>query len=288
MKRLTVKAPAKINLVLDVVRKRKDGYHDIKTVMHTLEMADSLTFTPRKEGIYLSCDRPGVPTDERNLVMQAARALCAEFKVDYGVHIHLQKRIPVAAGMGGGSSDAAAALVGLCRFWDIPVDYPRLTTLAARLGSDVPFLLKGGCALCTGRGEKVKEWPSAPGIWLVIVNPGFAVPTPTVYQKLKLPLTREKNYITLLRPAVSNKNPVKIGQYLHNDLETVTLAMHPEIGRIKETLQTCGVTGALMSGSGPTVFGILPSAEVGRAVLKGLGSRYSFVSITRTTGTLER
>jgi 4-diphosphocytidyl-2-C-methyl-D-erythritol kinase len=287
MKHLTVKAPAKINLVLEVLKRRKDGYHDIRTVMHTLELADSLTLTARRTDLVVSCDRTDVPTDERNLVVKAAQLLRAEYKVEQGVHIHIQKRIPVAAGLGGGSSDGAAALVGLCRFWNIPVDYERLQGLAAQLGSDVPFLLRGGCALGTGRGDRIFPWQAAPGLWMVLVNPGFAVPTPLIYKNLKLPLTRRKNYITLLRPAISKKNPEKIGEYLYNQLETVTLKMHPEVRRIKEILAACGVSAALMSGSGPTVFGLLPSPEVGRVVLKTLGSRYPFICITRTTGPLD-
>jgi 4-diphosphocytidyl-2-C-methyl-D-erythritol kinase len=284
MKHTTANAPAKINLVLEVVRRRSDGYHDLRTVMHTLELSDTLLFTPRQEGVLVSCEAPGVPANAENLAGRAAELFRQAYGVKGGVHIHIQKRIPVAAGLGGGSSDAAAALVGLCRFWGIPVNYTRLHALAQQLGSDVSFLLRGGCALGTGRGDRLFPWPAVPGLWMVVVNPGFAVPTPLVYKNLKLPLTRKKNYINLLRPAILKKNPEKIGQYLYNQLETVTFKMHPEVARIKELLLANGATAALMSGSGPTVFGLVPSPEAGQKVLRRFTGRYPFVCLTRTTG----
>jgi 4-diphosphocytidyl-2-C-methyl-D-erythritol kinase len=285
LKPVTVNAPAKINLVLEVVRRRPDGYHDLRTVMHTLELADTLRFTPHPAGVRVSCDAPGVPADAGNLAGRAAELFQRAYGLRDGVAIHIQKRIPVAAGMGGGSSDAAATLLGLCRFWDLPVDRKRLHALAQQLGSDVPFLLHGGCALGTGRGDRLFPWPAVPGLWMVVVNPGFAVPTPLVYKKLKLPLTRKKNYINLLRQAILKKNPEKIGQYLYNQLETVTLKMHPEVARIKAALLAAGATAALMSGSGPTVFGLVPSPEAGQKIVKKLAERYPFVCLTRTAGT---
>lgn len=284
MKHTAVNAPAKINLVLEIVRRRPDGYHDIRTVMHTLELSDTLLFTPRQEGVLVSCDTPGVPANADNLAARAAELFREAYGLKSGVHIHIQKRIPVAAGLGGGSSDAAATLMGLCRFWNIPVNYRRLHALARQLGSDVPFLLQGGCALGTGKGDRLFPWPAVTGIWMLVINPGFAVPTPLVYKNLKLPLTSKKNYINLLRPAILKKNPEKIGQYLYNQLETVTLKMHPEVGRIKEVLLAHGAAAALMSGSGPTVFGIVPSPEAGQQMLRKLSGRYPFVCLTRTIG----
>jgi 4-diphosphocytidyl-2-C-methyl-D-erythritol kinase len=284
MKHFTANAPAKINLVLEVLRRRSDGYHELRTVMHTLELSDTLLFTPRQAGVLVSCDQPGVPANSGNLAGRAAELFLREYGLKTGVHIHIQKRIPVAAGLGGGSSDAAATLTALCRFWNLPVDYKRLHLLARQLGADVPFLLQGGCALGTGRGDRLFPWPAVPGLWMLVINPGFAVSTPEVYKNLKLPLTRKKNYINLLRPAIMKKNPGKIGSFLFNQLETVTLKMHPEVARIKEVLLAQGATAALMSGSGPTVFGLVPSPEVGQQALRRLADRYPFVCLTRTAG----
>jgi 4-diphosphocytidyl-2-C-methyl-D-erythritol kinase len=282
MKRVIVHAPAKINLALEIVRRRPDGYHDLRTVMHTLALADRLTLSSRPSGVVLTCKTPGVPTDEKNLAVRAALALQQAYAVTQGVHIHLTKKIPVAAGMGGGSSDAAATLRGLVRLWGLPWEAQRLTSLAASLGSDVPFLLKGGCALGTGRGDRIFPWPVLAGIPVVVVNPGFAVSTAEVYKRLKLPLTREKNYINLMRPAVFEKNPQKIGKYLFNHLETVTLSTHPQVRRIKLQLLKQGASAVLMSGSGPTVFGLVDQVTLGRKIVKALTPQYPFVCLTQT------
>lgn len=282
MRPLKIAAPGKINLVLEVLRRRPDGYHAVRTIMHSLELADTLTITGGDRGVRVTCDHPGVPENEGNLVHRAARLLAETAGIEPAVHIHIAKRVPVAAGMGGGSSDAAAALRGLSRFWNLRPDSRKLASLAARLGSDVAFFLRGGCALGTGRGERIYPWQAVPGMWVAIVNPGVPVSTAEVYKKLNLQLTSQKNYINLMRPAIYRKNPIKISQNLFNQLENVTLTMQPVIGRIKEELTACGVLAAMMTGSGPTVFGLLPSRAAGETVLKTLGARYPVVLVTRT------
>lgn len=285
MTRLSLKAPAKINLVLEVLRRRPDGYHDIRTVMHCLELADTLTVTARRPGLRVSADHPGVPEGAGNLVYRAAEALAEKIGRPADVHIHITKRIPVAAGLGGGSSDAAAALLGLNRFWNLRLPYAQLHALAATLGSDVPFFLRRGCALGTGRGERLTAWPTCPGLPLVIVNPGFPVSTAEVYQQVNLQLTTPKNYIKLIRLALKEKSPIKISQNLYNHLEQVTETMHPVISRIKAGLLENHALGALMSGSGPTVFGLMPSVQAGRAAVKALKRQYPVVLLTQTAET---
>jgi 4-diphosphocytidyl-2-C-methyl-D-erythritol kinase len=284
MRPLTLAAPAKINLVLEVLRRRPDGYHEIRSVMHALALSDTLTIRAGAPGVRLTCDPPGLPTGPDNLVHRAAVLLSGALGRTPAVHIHLRKRVPVAAGLGGGSSDAAATLRGLCRFWRVRLTPRRLADLAAELGSDVPFFLRGGCALASGRGERLHPWPAVPGLWIALVNPGIAVPTSAVYKNLKMPLTSRKNYINLMRPAIVRKNPTKIGLNLFNRLEEVTLGEHPVIGRIKAELLDSGATAALMSGSGSTVFGLLPSRAVGERILKTFGPRYPVVRLTRTVG----
>jgi 4-diphosphocytidyl-2-C-methyl-D-erythritol kinase len=281
----SLEAPAKINLYLQVLRRRADGYHELRTVMHTLELADRLSFSASDQaGIQLTCLDPNVPTGEDNLVVRAALALAAAAGRKPAVRIRLVKRIPLAAGLGGGSSDAAAALLGLNRLWRMGWSKPKLARIGAGLGSDVPFFLWGGCALGTGRGEKIRPWPSLPGMLIALVNPGFEVPTREVYGQLKLKLTSSPNYINLLRPALVEKNPTKISRKLYNRLEEVTLEMHPALKKIKQDLLDCGASAALMSGSGPTVFGLLPSARVAAEVRSRLGKKYPFVKFTRTSG----
>jgi len=283
MRPLRLRAPAKINLVLEILRRRPDGYHQLRTVMHALELADTLTFSPGPAGIRVTCRHPGVPSGSGNLVTRAAGLMAREAGLRPRVRIRLEKRIPVAAGLGGGSSDAAAALLGLNRFWNLHFAPRRLLRLARQLGSDVPFFLSRGCALCTGRGDRVFPWPAVPGMWLVIVNPGLAVSTARIYRRINLQLTRRGNYINLMRSAIYRKNPIKIGKNLFNQLESVTAGMHPVVRRMKTDLLAAGAHAVLMSGSGPTVFGLMPSRPAGLAAAAGLRKRYPSVILTRTS-----
>jgi len=281
---LTVKAPAKINLILEIQGQRPDGYHALRTVMHTLELSDTLRICANAPGLKITCDHSAVPVDERNLVYQAAELLAKQCGIEPRVHIHIYKRIPIAAGMGGGSSDAAATLLGLMQFWNLNVRYTtQLVQIAKRLGSDVPFFLYGGCALGTGRGERIYPWPAFPGMRIALINPGFPVSTAHVYKKFSLRLTRKKACINMMRRAIKKKNVVKIGENLFNDLESVTEGLYPLVRKIKQDLLDCGASAALMTGSGPTVFGLLPSAKIAEQIKKDLGSHYQIVLVTRTS-----
>jgi 4-diphosphocytidyl-2-C-methyl-D-erythritol kinase len=280
---LTLPAPAKVNLILEIQGRRPDGYHELKTVMHTLTLSDTLRFSENTGGLRLVCSHPQVPSDERNLVYRAALRLARAAGITPRVTIRLTKRIPVAAGLGGGSSDAAAALQGLAQWWRLGRRAP-LSRIARELGSDVPFFLSGGCALGTGRGERLTAWPSAPGLWLVLVNPGFPVPTADVYRKFRMQLTRKKACISMMRSALRQKNAAKISQKLFNHLEWVTAAAYPQIARIKRDLIAGGALGALMSGSGPTVFGLAPDRQTAWKLKRRLQAKYPFCLVTRTAG----
>lgn len=278
---LRLEAPAKINLYLEVRGRRPDGYHEIRTVMHSLELADVLTFRPSDSGFRLTCGHPQVPLGEENLVTRAVLLLARRLRREPDFSIHLQKKIPVAAGLGGGSSDAAAALLGAARLWNCR-DPKLLLRLAKQLGSDVPFLLRGGCGYGTGRGEKIFAWPAVPGAWILLVNPGFPVSTAEVYKKASLELTTPSSHINMMRIFIKNRNILEIGRNLKNHLEAVTETMHPVIGRIKRDLRSCGAVAVQMSGSGPTVFGLLPSRAAGERAKIALHSRYPQVILTRT------
>ncbi|MEW6516401.1 MAG: 4-(cytidine 5'-diphospho)-2-C-methyl-D-erythritol kinase [candidate division FCPU426 bacterium] len=282
-RRLTVPAPAKVNLILEIQGRRPDGYHELKTVMHALELADTLCFTENRSGLRLVCNHPQVPVDGSNLIHRAAVRLAQAAGIVPKVTIRLTKRIPVAAGLGGGSSDAAAALLGLARWWRLGRQAP-LRRIASELGSDVPFFLSGGCALGQGRGERLTPWPSAPGMWVVLVNPGFPVSTAEVYRNFRLQLTRKKACITMMRSALKQKNAEKISRKLFNHLEWVTAAKHPLIARIKQELIAGGALGALMSGSGPTVFGLAPDQRTARQLQRRLRAKYPVCLVTRTAG----
>lgn len=246
-------SPAKVNLQLRVLGRRKDGYHDILSLMQRISLADEMTFIPTDEGVSLHC--PGHPDLEgaNNIAYRAAQRFLDRVSHPRGVAITLHKRIPVAAGLGGGSSNAATTLMALNELTPTPLAFPELTTLAAELGADVPFFLfEKAAAWAAGIGDILTEIPPLPPFWLILINPGFPVSTRDIYGGLNLGLTKEGLHYSI--PRFYTLNHLVRG--LTNDLESVTLILHPELGRLKELLLGRGALGALMSGSGPTVFGI--------------------------------
>ncbi|OPY85285.1 MAG: 4-diphosphocytidyl-2-C-methyl-D-erythritol kinase [Smithella sp. PtaU1.Bin162] len=245
-------APAKINLFLHVLRKRPDGYHDIASFMQKINIYDELTFVPRTAGITVLCPNSDLPVSENNLVFRAAQALFSQTNYSSGIEISLLKNIPLAAGLGGGSSDAATTLLTLNEICGINLKKEELMQLGTKLGADVPFFIFGNSALASGIGDKLKIWEDLPKLHIVLINPCFSLSTKTVYESLNLRLTKKRiNYSIPRFSTVSD-----ILREMHNDLETVSLRMHPELVDIKQLLLRNGALGAMMSGSGPTVFGI--------------------------------
>lgn len=281
MNAFTLRSPAKVNLILEIKGKRPDGFHDLKTVMHSLTLADVMSFKPNNTGLKIICSHPQVPNDERNLAYQAALRLSQAYGIEPKVTITIKKNIPVAAGMGGGSSNAATALLGLAKMWEID-NKKKILSIAKSLGSDVPFFLSGGCQLGIGRGDRLYKWPQCEQLKMVVVNPGFSVSTAKVYKNFKLGLTRKKACINMMRQAVIEKNAFKISKYLFNHLALVTEKAHPEVVEIKNALISLGATAALMTGSGPTVFGLVSSDKIAHFIYQKLVSRYPFVAVTST------
>ncbi len=252
-----VKAPAKLNLRLKITNRRPDGYHELVSLVVPIDLFDLLELRVMgKRGIELSCEGFRVPTDENNLAYQAALSFLSKARIEQGVSIKLTKNIPVAAGLGGGSSDAAATLLTLNEMWSQPLSLSELHTIAVQLGADVPFFLYSEPSLATGIGEilePVKKWPK---LWYVIVTPPLQVSTSWVYGNLKLELTRgEYDYIVKFLKSA----PFAVSAILENDLEEVTSTRFPVIETIKEFLVDAGAEGALMTGSGPSVFGVFSS-----------------------------
>ncbi|HXG03793.1 MAG TPA: 4-(cytidine 5'-diphospho)-2-C-methyl-D-erythritol kinase [Candidatus Binatia bacterium] len=256
-------AAAKVNLVLEVLGRRPDGYHEIATIMQAVDLTDRLVLEDA-DSLALSADG-AVPADSTNLALRAAAALREAAGVDCGARITLDKRIPVAAGLGGGSADAAAVLVGLNRLWGLRWPRTRLAEVAASLGSDVPFFLWGGAALATGRGERIE--PVAAGAWaLVLVNPPFGVPTAEVYSRVTPALWSDGHRVRRMAQALRQRRPARIAASLYNGLEAAVAPVHPEIERMKAALVAAGALGAAMSGSGPSVFGVARSFEHARQI----------------------
>jgi 4-diphosphocytidyl-2-C-methyl-D-erythritol kinase len=242
-------APAKINLYLEVVNRRKDNYHNIISVMQTVSLYDRITIEPRPRALSLFCNRADLPADTRNLALRAAAALKKTAGVARGAAITLEKNIPLGAGLGGGSSDAAAVLKGLIDLWDVRLPRRELVKLAASLGADVPFFLTGGRARATGIGDRLTPLPVKREQWYILVNPGFPVSTPWVYGNLRLPLTKRPENTKITK--------------LFNRLEEVVLPHYPAIRKIKDILAAKGIK-AMMSGSGATVFGVLSNELEGK------------------------
>ncbi|MEN6469286.1 MAG: 4-(cytidine 5'-diphospho)-2-C-methyl-D-erythritol kinase [Smithella sp.] len=261
-------APAKINLSLRILRKRPDGYHDLASVMQQISIYDELHYSLRPEGIFLQCPDTDLPTHEDNLIHRAARALFNYTDYSGGVEIILNKKIPTAAGLGGGSSDAATTLMALNDLCSLNVGQTDLMKIGAKLGADVPFFIFSTSAFATGIGDKLHVLPEMPKLNMILINPAFPLSTKAVYSGLNLTLTKKKNSYSIPRFYALGD----VIRELHNDLEAVSLKMHPELNDFKQMLMKEGALGALMSGSGPTLFGIFADEKSAReardAILK--------------------
>jgi 4-diphosphocytidyl-2-C-methyl-D-erythritol kinase len=262
---LVLRTSAKVNLALEVLGKRGDGYHEIATVLQAVDLFDRLTVDP-DETLSLNTDDPELPTDDGNLVMRAARLLQKAAGVDRGARLRLYKRIPVAAGLGGGSSDAAAALTGLNRLWGLRWPRPRLQELAVELGMDVPFFLGTGRAVARGRGEQLATLPGGGGYALVLVNPRAPLSTKEVYGRVPVGWHAEPTGTERVIEALRRRNVGVLAAALTNNLERVVEPVLPVIGRMKAALLAAGALGAIMSGSGPTVFGLARSLDHARQI----------------------
>ncbi|NEU32538.1 4-(cytidine 5'-diphospho)-2-C-methyl-D-erythritol kinase [bacterium LRH843] len=268
--KISVKAPAKINLTLDAIKKRTDGYHEVEMIMTTVDLADRIDLKATDDGIItVEVSEGFVPNDNRNLAYQAADLLKKRFHVKKGVSIYITKRIPVAAGLAGGSSDAAATLKGLNRIWGLGLKRNELAELGAEIGSDVSFCVYGGTALATGRGEMIQEIASPPPFWVILAKPPIGVSTADIYKRLDVGNIVHANTKGMIE-AIEQGNFTGICGNLHNVLETVTLDMYPEVRNIKEQMLKFGADGVLMSGSGPTVFGLVEHESRLNRVYNGL------------------
>ena len=270
MLKLLVKAPAKINLSLDVLHKRADGYHEVEMIMTTIDLADRLELTLLEQGeIKIISHNRFVPDDQRNLAYQAAQLLKERFHVKKGVAITIEKAIPVAAGLAGGSSDAAAVLRGLNKLWGLGLSLDELATIGAEIGSDVSFCVYGGTALATGRGEIIQELPAAPTCWVILAKPFIGVSTADVYRRLQLDGVNHPKTKDMIQ-AIEAGNYEQVCDCVGNVLEDVTLRLYPEVAQIKEQIKRFGADAVLMSGSGPTVFGLVRHDSRMQRIYNGL------------------
>jgi len=257
-------AAAKVNLALEVLSRRADGYHELATVLQTVDLSDRLVLEDAEE-VELRTSSPAVPADTTNLAVKAALALREAAGVPRGVRITLEKLIPVAAGLGGGSADAAAVLLGLNRLWGLRWPAGRLAEVAVTLGMDVPFFLRGGVALATGRGERLTPLAGS-GLALVLVSPRIAASTAEVYGRVTPAMYSDGARTRALVAALRSRRPTRIAASLYNGLEAAVVPAYPQVGQMEAALLAAGALGAAMSGSGPTVFGVARSWEHARQI----------------------
>lgn len=259
---MRLQAFAKINLGLDVLGKREDGYHEVRMIMQTIRMYDQLDMRKSVEpGIHLTTNKKYIPVDENNLVWRAAKLMMDTCGIMEGVSIHLHKVIPVAAGMAGGSSDAAATLVGMNHLFHCGLSKEKLMELGVQIGADVPYCVLRGTALAEGIGEKLTVLPPMPDCWILIGKPGISVSTKYVYTTLDLNTNTVHPDIDGMKKALEDGNLYGITERMGNVLQDVTIPAYLEVERIKEQMKTLGAVNAMMSGSGPTVFGIFDNEE---------------------------
>lgn len=272
---ISLKALAKINLGLDVVRRREDGYHEVRMIMQTIQLYDRLDIKRTQEpGIQIQTNLSFLPVNENNLIYKAAKLLIDEFSITDGVSVKLDKRIPVAAGMAGGSTDAAAMLIGVNRLFSLGLTKRQLMERGVQIGADVPYCIMRGTALAEGIGEALSPLPPMVKCPVLVAKPSISVSTKFVYQNLKLDDTTIHPDIDRLIDDIKAKNLHDIAAHMGNVLETVTIPNYPVIDEIKKHMLSNGAVGAMMSGSGPTVFGLFDDEDTAKKAYKAMRSSH--------------
>lgn len=270
MEQLTTRAYAKINLGLDVIQKLPNGYHQVKMVMQAIDLWDELTLEKAESGIVLTTDAEGLPTDGSNLICRAAGLMRDAFSLKEGLKIHLRKRIPMAAGMAGGSADGAAAIAGINRLFRLGLPVSELMRISVAVGADVPFCILGGTALAEGIGEELTSLPPLPPCHIVVAKPDLEVSTKFVYEHLDARGLTEHPDIDGMVTAVREGSLPGMIHRMQNVLESVTIPAYPVIAAIKDKMLSLGAAGSLMSGSGPAVFGIFTEEDTAKEAFRQL------------------
>ena len=282
--RISLKAPAKINLFLEILGKRDDGYHEIETVMQEIDLVDNLQFEEIQEGVRLNCNDKNIPSDENNLVCKAANLILNECGIRKGVLISLEKNIPVGAGLGGGSSDAAATLKALNLLWKIGLNDAELMEFAAKLGSDIPFFIKGKAALCSGRGEKITPIEVKSEMNYLVIFPHINISTATIYRNLKIDLTKKIIDVSFFLNALKHPKVAGISKLLFNRLEEVVFTTYPDLLDVKKALDHFDFCGLSVSGSGSAFFGLCRDRQQAKAIkskieLSSIGNVFAVTNV---------
>lgn len=276
------KAYAKINISLDIIGKRADGYHLLEMIMQSIDLYDEITIEKQKEDITIKCNKQYVPTDEKNLAYKAAKLFKGKYNINDGVYIYIKKNIPVCAGLAGGSTDGATVLKIMNSLFNVNASNEELMELGLKLGADVPYCIKGGTALCEGIGEKVTELKNFKDKIIVLVKPPFGVSTRSVYQEFNIEKARNHPDTNLIIEAMEKDDLRLVCSNMKNLLENVTLRKHKILINIKEEMRYYGSIGTMMSGSGPTVFAFFDDMLKAQRCFEKMKEKYNDVFITRT------
>lgn len=276
------KAYAKINISLDIIGKRADGYHLLEMIMQSIDLYDEISIEKQKEDITIKCNKQYVPTDEKNLAYKAAKLFKEKYNINDGVYIYIKKNIPVCAGLAGGSTDGATVLKIMNSLFNVNASNEELMELGLKLGADVPYCIKGGTALCEGIGEKVTELKNFKDKIIVLVKPPFGVSTRSVYQEFNIEKARNHPDTNLIIEAMEKDDLRLVCSNMKNLLENVTLRKHKILINIKEEMRYYGSIGTMMSGSGPTVFAFFDDMLKAQRCFEKMKEKYNDVFITRT------
>ena len=281
MKQAKITAYAKINLVLDVLRKREDGFHEVAMVMQAIDLADTIHLREAQRN-WLHTDNKHIPPNMNNLAMKAVLLMQERFPQVKPLEVTLEKRIPVAAGLAGGSTDCAAVMLGIDKMYNLNLSLAELEALGAELGSDIPFCMGGPTALATGRGEQIKALPHCPDLYLVLVKPSFGVSTPKVYGNLRVAERKEHPDVEACIRAIEAQDAAQVLECMGNLLEQSTFELQPEVKALKEDMIAAGCEYVLMSGSGPTVFAAFADENKAQAYYQNIQNKYPGAIFART------
>ena len=284
MNEIKINSYSKINLALNILDKRKDGYHEVETIIQSINLADKVIITEEREGIKIKCNHPQVPVDSQSLAYKSAEKMLKKYGIERGVKIEIDKKIPLASGMAGGSANSATILVGINKLFSLNLSNEVLREIGEELGTDVPFCIQNGTALAYQRGEKITLLPPInPPLWIVVINPGFKISTQWAYNNLDLEkVKRRKDNTKAMLTVLKEGKSQEIAKNLFNSFEELVIKKFPEIEKVKDRLINEGALGALMSGSGPTVFGIAQNKKEALQIYEKLKLEYKSIWVVHT------
>lgn len=284
MNKIKINSYSKINLTLNILSRREDGYHEIETIMQSINLTDQVIITKEKEGIKIKCNHPEVPINANSLAYRTAEKIINRYGIKKGVKIEIEKKIPLASGLAGGSANSATILIGINKLFSLNLSNEDLRGIGEELGMDIPFFIQNGTALAYQRGEKLIPLSTInPSLWVIILNPGFNISTHWAYNNLDLDSIKgEKSNTKAMLKALKERKSQEIAKNLFNSFESLIIKKYPEVGKIKNRLIEEGVLGALMSGSGPTVFGITQNKEEALKIYEKLRPEYKLIWVVHT------